>query len=107
MYCLAVRSNGIGSHAGSIILRVTYGYKSQAKDDALVEVADKAIRGLDHALIPGYYLVDYFPLLKWVPSKVIDVPRLPMLTNLFKSLVSFRFLQATSSGEREVGNYIS
>ena len=57
------------SHTGSIILRATYGYKASPKNDPYVELADRALRGLLYALIPGSYVVDYLPILKRVPCK--------------------------------------
>ncbi len=57
------------SHAGSIILRLTYGYDAQPRNDRYVALADKALRGVMYALVVGGYLVDYLPILKRVPGK--------------------------------------
>ncbi|KAF8917194.1 cytochrome P450 [Mucidula mucida] len=55
-------------HAGSTVLRIIYGYEAHPYNDSYVTLADNALRGLVLALIPGSYVVDYFPLLKRVPS---------------------------------------
>ncbi|KAK7437041.1 hypothetical protein VKT23_018857 [Stygiomarasmius scandens] len=58
----------VRQHAGSIILRVSYGMTSQEDKDYYTVVANRAIQGLIQAANHGSYLVDFFPLLKYVPS---------------------------------------
>ncbi|KAK7472246.1 hypothetical protein VKT23_000367 [Stygiomarasmius scandens] len=55
-------------HAGSIILKVVYGYNMKYKNDRYVILADKAVRGLSEALAHGSFLVDFLPILSYVPS---------------------------------------
>ncbi|THU99940.1 cytochrome P450 [Dendrothele bispora CBS 962.96] len=57
-------------HSGSIILRVSYGITSQEEKDYYVVLANRAIQGLIQAVNHGSFLVDFFPLLKYVPSWV-------------------------------------
>jgi hypothetical protein len=49
------------SFAGSIILKIAYGIDVQPSNDPNIEIAEKAIDGLAHALKPGSFIVDIFP----------------------------------------------
>ncbi|KAL0067926.1 hypothetical protein AAF712_005095 [Marasmius tenuissimus] len=53
-----------------LFLKITYGYELQSSmgTDPYVELANKAIQGLSEASIPGTFLVDFFPLLKYIPE---------------------------------------
>ncbi|KAE9397654.1 cytochrome P450 [Gymnopus androsaceus JB14] len=53
---------------GAIILGVAYGLHVQPKNDPDIEAANKMIDVLTRALLPGAFLVDSFPILKYVPS---------------------------------------
>ncbi|KAE9399411.1 cytochrome P450 [Gymnopus androsaceus JB14] len=53
---------------GAIILGVAYGLHVQPKDDPYIETARKMSDVLTNTLIPGEFLVDSFPILKYVPS---------------------------------------
>ncbi|KAJ3885059.1 cytochrome P450 [Lentinula edodes] len=53
---------------GTIILAVAYGIHVQSKDDPNIDAAEKMIAVLNTAGIPGAFLVDVFPILKYVPS---------------------------------------
>jgi len=52
----------------SIILRVTYGYKTIEGDDPLVDLAHLANSQLSLSTSPGVYYVDFIPL-----STLLDV----------------------------------
>ncbi|KAJ3721015.1 cytochrome P450 [Lentinula raphanica] len=52
---------------GTIILAVAYGIHAQPKDDPNLAAAEKMIAVLNTAGIPGAFLVDVFPILKYVP----------------------------------------
>ncbi|KAG6872554.1 hypothetical protein C0995_008898 [Termitomyces sp. Mi166 len=54
--------------AGETIMGWTYGLKIQPKDDPYVQTAAKGVRPLFQAAIPGAYLVDSVPILKYVPD---------------------------------------
>ncbi|KAF5359067.1 hypothetical protein D9758_004799 [Tetrapyrgos nigripes] len=58
----------IQHYASSVILRATYGIASPKDKEYYVELAQRAVTPILHAGIHGTYLVDYFPLLKYVPS---------------------------------------
>ncbi|KAF9061659.1 cytochrome P450 [Rhodocollybia butyracea] len=55
-------------HAGSIILKVVYGYQMQIKNDHYVNLADQAVRGLSESIAHGSFLVDFAPILSYIPS---------------------------------------
>jgi len=54
--------------AAAIILNITYGYVVTDEDDPYVALADAVTRTLSQAGIFGTYLVDYIPILRYVPS---------------------------------------
>ncbi|KAE9397657.1 cytochrome P450 [Gymnopus androsaceus JB14] len=53
---------------GSIILRVAYGIHVQPNNDPDIHAAEKMISVLNIAGLPGAFLVDTLPILKYVPS---------------------------------------
>ncbi|KAF9024764.1 cytochrome P450 [Hymenopellis radicata] len=55
-------------NAGSIILRLTYGYDATPVNDPYVTLVDQFVRRSAAAANPGSYLIDYLPLLKWIPA---------------------------------------
>ncbi|KAI8178409.1 O-methylsterigmatocystin oxidoreductase [Colletotrichum sp. SAR 10_77] len=53
----------IRREAGSVILRVAYGYNPEPfKDDYLIDLAGEAMDQFAQAAVPGAFLVDIFPL---------------------------------------------
>ncbi|TFK36284.1 cytochrome P450 [Crucibulum laeve] len=52
----------------SIIMKLAYGIQIKEKNDPYVETAEEALRGLAEAGIPGRFLVDLLPSLKYVPE---------------------------------------
>ncbi|KAF9024346.1 cytochrome P450 [Hymenopellis radicata] len=55
-------------NSASIIMNVTYGMEiSDSKDDDYIRVAEIALDGMAKAAHPGAFLVDIFPILKYVP----------------------------------------
>ena len=53
---------------GSAIIRITYGLEVADKDDRYVQMAEEAIPGFNAAFMPGKYLVETFPSLRFLPS---------------------------------------
>ncbi|KAK7685071.1 hypothetical protein QCA50_011908 [Cerrena zonata] len=55
---------------GAFILKITYGYDvmEDQREDYLVQIVEKAMQGFALASEPGAFFVDYFPILKHVPS---------------------------------------
>ncbi|KAI0470582.1 cytochrome P450 [Xylariaceae sp. FL0804] len=55
--------------AGAIILKITFGYTIEtSKPDPLVELADEAMRQFGSFLVPGVWLVDTIPALRYLPD---------------------------------------
>jgi len=54
--------------AGETIMSVAYGIAVQPEDDIYIKTAEKGIHSLVVAGVPGTFLVDTIPLLKYVPS---------------------------------------
>ncbi|KAG6330379.1 hypothetical protein ID866_8709 [Astraeus odoratus] len=72
LWCVLNDPERIHAHVrknnASIILRITYGYKTIDGDDPLVALAQLASSHLSLSTAPGAYYVDFVPLLKYVPS---------------------------------------
>ena len=49
-------------------MKISYGIEIQESDDAYISVADKSLEGFNEAAVLGTFWVDFFPLLKYVPS---------------------------------------
>ncbi|GKZ23594.1 hypothetical protein AbraIFM66951_009867 [Aspergillus brasiliensis] len=59
----------IKSQTGATILKIIYGYTTQPHGrDALVDLADASTEQFGRAHTPGIWLVDSFPLLRYLPS---------------------------------------
>ena len=59
----------IRTQAGSIILEMSYGYHiERTARDPLVDLADNALAQFSAACVPGAFLVDTFPFLKYIPD---------------------------------------
>nr|ADN06377.1 PAH-inducible cytochrome P450 monooxygenase PC-PAH 2 [Phanerodontia chrysosporium] len=54
--------------SGTINLRIGYGHNIAEGDDELVQMMDDALVGFNRAAVPGAFLVDIIPALKWVPT---------------------------------------
>ncbi|EIW56884.1 cytochrome P450 [Trametes versicolor FP-101664 SS1] len=54
-------------YVAGTMLEVTYGRRITSMSDELVEVADRAIDGINAAGSPGSRIVDFFPILKEIP----------------------------------------
>ncbi|KAF7359221.1 hypothetical protein MSAN_01264200 [Mycena sanguinolenta] len=56
--------------AAKIVISIAYGIDVLPENDPYVDWADKAVEGLVTAIVPGRFLVDSFPFLKYVPEWV-------------------------------------
>jgi hypothetical protein len=54
--------------AAAIVLKIAYGHIVADEGDSYVALAEAAMRTSAHAGFFGTYLVDYIPILKYVPS---------------------------------------
>jgi len=51
-------------------MRISYGLTVLESDDPFVSNAKEALRGVTDASVPGAFLVDLLPILRYVPSWV-------------------------------------
>lgn len=49
-------------------MSIAYGVKVKDSDDPYITNAEEALKGLAEAGIPGTYMVDFIPLLKYIPG---------------------------------------
>ncbi|KAJ7032293.1 cytochrome P450 [Mycena alexandri] len=54
--------------AGEVILGVAYGIKVLPVDDPYIALAERAVQSAAEASIPGRFMVDAFPLMKYIPE---------------------------------------
>lgn len=51
-----------------MIMRATYGIQIAEKDDKYVKMAEDGIEAFSNLLVPGKYLVEQFPVLRFLPK---------------------------------------
>ncbi|KAJ4469249.1 cytochrome P450 [Lentinula aciculospora] len=56
--------------SGSVSMDIAYGMKAQEKDDPFIACSERAVAGVVRAFVPGAFLVDMIPILKYVPEWV-------------------------------------
>ena len=49
-------------------MRTAYGFDDIRQNHSLIHIAERLILEFSEASVPGRYLVNYFPILKYVPS---------------------------------------
>ncbi|KAK6985030.1 cytochrome P450 [Favolaschia claudopus] len=54
--------------AGSLVMDITYGIDVRETEDPYINIAEKAMYGLSVASVPGAFLVESLPVLKYVPD---------------------------------------
>ncbi|KAH8826658.1 cytochrome P450 [Flagelloscypha sp. PMI_526] len=62
-------STHIRHATGSLILKLTYAIETSPNADPYIIKADKLVRITAKGLEQGRWLVDFFPILKWIPSR--------------------------------------
>ncbi|KAI5118227.1 hypothetical protein M0805_000723 [Coniferiporia weirii] len=61
----------IRNTAGAIILKISYGYTTTPRDsDPLVDLADASLSVFSDSIVPGKWVVDTFPFLRFIPDWV-------------------------------------
>ncbi|KAJ7251337.1 cytochrome P450 [Mycena rebaudengoi] len=60
--------NHIKHMNGALIMSIAYGIDTLPSNDPYMETAEAAIDALTQAAVPGRYLVDVIPILKYVPA---------------------------------------
>jgi len=59
----------IRKEAGSVILKITYGYTAEAHGrDPLVDLAGQTMKTFAEATVPGKWIVDILPFLRYLPE---------------------------------------
>ncbi|KAL4267769.1 cytochrome P450 family protein [Pleurotus pulmonarius] len=53
--------------AGGIVLKITYGYSAEPQNDPLVKLVDEAMEQFSETIGANAYMVDIFPILRFVP----------------------------------------
>lgn len=54
--------------AGGIIMQLTYGYEVQEGEDPFVNLIEGALQGFNASTVPGAFVVDFFPSLRYLPE---------------------------------------
>ncbi|OJA07818.1 hypothetical protein AZE42_03417 [Rhizopogon vesiculosus] len=57
-------------NAASVIMNVIYGIEIAPRGDKYIDIAEEALDGMAKAAAPGAFLVNIFPLLKYIPAWV-------------------------------------
>ncbi|KAJ7464867.1 cytochrome P450 [Mycena galericulata] len=58
----------IRRNAAAVIMKVTFGYSISGDDDHFISVAEQASKISGWAMTPGRWLVDYWPILRFIPA---------------------------------------
>jgi hypothetical protein len=56
------------SMTGELVMSITYGIAVKSTNDPYINVAEKGMQGVVEAAIPGSFLVDMIPWLRWIPE---------------------------------------
>ncbi|KZT24424.1 hypothetical protein NEOLEDRAFT_1025296, partial [Neolentinus lepideus HHB14362 ss-1] len=54
----------------AMIMATTYGLDVLDRDDPYIAISNKAMEGLSTVAVPGTFLVNYFPIMKYIPAWV-------------------------------------
>ena len=58
----------VSSTFAATIMKIVYGIAIQESDDPYISMTEEALKGVAEAATPGAFWVDFFPILKYVPS---------------------------------------
>lgn len=58
---------GMDRMAGYVVLSAAYGIEPASADDPYIKLSEDAIHYLVEAAVPGAFLVDLIPVLKYIP----------------------------------------
>lgn len=53
---------------GASILETLYGFEVKGPDDVHIEMNERSVESIIECFIPGKYLVDFLPFLKYLPD---------------------------------------
>ncbi|KAJ4474472.1 cytochrome P450 [Lentinula aciculospora] len=55
-------------NAAAVIMKIAYGYTLTENDDPFIRVAEESAKISGWALAPGRWIVDYYPIVRFIPS---------------------------------------
>ena len=55
---------------GGLALSIAYGLPIRERDDPYLALAEEAVQTVSAAIVPGAFLVDFIPFLKYIPAWV-------------------------------------
>ncbi|KAJ7936986.1 cytochrome P450 [Mycena leptocephala] len=58
----------IRRNATAVIMKVAFGYTVSGSEDPFISIADQSSKISGWAMAPGRWLVDYFPILRFIPA---------------------------------------
>ena len=63
-----MNSSVLDRNFGGLALTIAYGLPIREHDDPHLALAEEALRTVSAAVVPGAFLVDFMPFLKYVPE---------------------------------------
>ncbi|PSS35616.1 hypothetical protein PHLCEN_2v1439 [Hermanssonia centrifuga] len=105
-------STHIRRTAGAIILQMSYGYEVQEKDDPIVDLVDIATEQFSLFTSPGAFLVDVFPMLRYVPAWFPGAGSQRLAVSWRKTIhdmadIPYEFVKNRMSTHTNIPNYTS
>lgn len=49
-------------------MELSHGIQTRGQDDPYINVVEQALQGLIQAIVPGRFLVETFPIMKYIPE---------------------------------------
>jgi len=68
MISLSVNSSILNRTFGGLALTIAYGLPIREHDDPHLALAEEAVQTVSETVVPGAFLVDFMPFLKYVPE---------------------------------------
>ncbi|PYH64197.1 cytochrome P450 [Aspergillus vadensis CBS 113365] len=83
-------NNQLRKMTGAVALQIAYGYTVEPHDnDPLVDLAERAVHDLGLVLTPGNWIVDVFPLLRYLPAWLPGAKFVRMADSFRKTATAF------------------
>jgi cytochrome P450 len=102
----------IKTEAGATILKITYDYNIEQHEDPLVRVVDEAMEQFSAAVVPGVWIVDILPFLRYVPDWLPGV-RFKRTARLWRKTlmdvvdIPYRYVKQRVSDQSNEDSYVS
>lgn len=75
---------------GGLALSIAYGLPIREHDDPYLALAEEAVQTVSAAIVPGAFLVDFMPFLKYIPAWVPGAGFQTTAKNYFEIQKRFR-----------------